>query len=126
MARGNRDNTVRGSRDTHDFEDKQEAEVELTIRDGMKILRLVFRGVSLAVRYFEEGETEPAFESLRLGAESLAEVVGRLELDDRATVELIFDAIKREVGLMYDDNTADRLVRTLRLCFDRLGRRGFR
>jgi hypothetical protein len=51
--------------------------------------------VALVVRYHEGEETDQAFDALRVGAESLAEA---------------------EVGLMYDAQTADRLVQTLRRC----------
>ena len=85
----------------------------------MRVLRLVFRGVSLVVRYHEGGETEEAFDALRRGAESLAEAAGHLGLSGRATAELVLDPIDGEVGLMYDAQTADRLVQALRQCFDR-------
>ena len=100
--------------------------MELTIRDGMKVLRLVFRGVALVVRYHERGETKEAFDALRLGAASLAEAAGRLGLGDRAIAALVLDPIEEEVGLMYDAQTADRLVQALRQCFDRPGLPGSR
>ena len=121
MARGNRTSAVRGNRGAPDFVRRRriEREVQLTIKDGMRVLRLVFRGVSLIVRYHEAGETAEAFEGLRLGAEALAEAAGRLGLGDRATEKLILDPIEGEVGLMYDARTADRLVQALRQCFER-------
>ncbi|MDR3634929.1 MAG: hypothetical protein P4L84_14085 [Isosphaeraceae bacterium] len=85
----------------------------------MKFLRLVFRGVSLVVRYHEEGETDEAFDALRLGAESLAEAAAHQGLGERGTAELVLDPIAAEVGLMYDAQTADRVVLALRQCFDR-------
>ena len=123
MARGNRDSAVRGDRSPLDLGNRRriEREVELTIRDGMKVLRLVFRGVSLVVRYHEGGETEEAFDALRLGADSLAKAVRGLGLGDRAIAEVVLDPIEEEVGLMYDAQTAGRLVQALRQCFDRPG-----
>jgi hypothetical protein len=128
MARGNRNSAVRGDRSPLDLGNRRriEREVELTIRDGMKVLRVVFRGVSLVVRYHEGGETEEAFDALRLGADSLAKAVRGLGLGDRATAEVVLDPIEEEVGLMYDAQTADRLVQALRQCFDKPGLRGSR
>jgi hypothetical protein len=47
-------------------------------------------------------------------------------LGDRATAEVVLDPIEEEVGLMYDAQTADRLVQALRQCFDKPGLRGSR
>jgi hypothetical protein len=128
MARDSRKSEVLGNRSAHDLRDRRRTarEVELTIRDGMKILRLVFRGVVLVVRYHEGGETEGAFEALRVGARSLAEAAGRLGLSDRATAELVLDPIAGEVGLMYDALTADRLTQALRQSLGRPELRGSR
>jgi hypothetical protein len=95
--------------------------VELIIRDGMRVLRLIFRGVSLVVRYHEAGETEEAFDDLRLGSESLARAASHLGLGDRATDGFVLDSVEEEVGLMYDEQTADRLMHALRQCLDRPG-----
>jgi hypothetical protein len=128
MARDNRNTAVRGNRSTFDLGGRRrtEREAELTIRDGVKVLRLVFQGVSLVVRYHEEGETDEAFDALRLRAESLDEAAGHLGWGDRANAELVLDPIEAEVGLMYDVQTADRLVQAFRQCFDRPGLRGSR
>ena len=128
MAGGNRSREIQANRSPLEpgYRCRTEREAELTIRDGMKVLRLVFRGVSLIVRYHEEGETDEAFDALQLGARSLAEAAGRLGLGDRATAELVLDPVEGEVDLMYDDETADRLVQAFRQCFDRPGRLGSR
>src|SRR5262245_42270268 len=121
MARGNSYSAIRGNRSTLGLSERRriERELELTIRDGMKVIRLVFRGVALVVRYHDGGETKEAFDALRLGAESLVRAAGQLGSGDRAIAELVFDDIEDEVGLMYDASTADRLVQALRQCFDR-------
>jgi hypothetical protein len=128
MTRGNQKNAVRRNRSTFGPGERcgTEREVELTIRDGMKVLRLAFRGASLVVRYHEGGESDEAFDALRLDAESLTEAAGRLGLGDRSTTALILDSIEREIGLMYDAQTTNRLVQTLHQCFDRPGPRGSR
>jgi hypothetical protein len=124
MARGNRISAVRGNRNPLVLCDRRriEREVALTIRDGMKVLRLVFRGVALIVRYHDGGETEEAFGALRVGAGALVEAARRLGLGDRAIAELILDPIEDEVGMMYDAETADRLMHAFR-CFNKPGLR---
>ena len=55
---------MRGNRAAHDLWARYriEREVKSTVRDGLKVLRLVFRGVSLVVRYHEAGEMPEAFD----------------------------------------------------------------
>ena len=120
MARGNRDSAVRVCRGSLGFRDRRRTEREAGFadRDDMRVPRLIFRGVSLVVRYHEAGETDPAFDALRLGAESLAEAADRLGLGVRRNAAPVLDPIADEVGLMYDALTADRLVQALRQCFD--------
>jgi hypothetical protein len=120
MARGNRDSAVRGNRSTTGPGHRRttERETEVTIKEGMRLL-LVFRGVSLVVRYHEGGESDEAFDALRRGAESLAEAVGRLGLSGRAVAESVLDPIEGEVGLMYDARTAGRLMQAFLQCFNK-------
>jgi hypothetical protein len=86
----------------------------------------VFKDVSLVAHYHEEGETEEAFLTLLSEAESLTEEAGRVGLDDRASAQLVFKLIEEEIGLMYDLQTADRLMQAFRQCFDRSSLRGSR
>jgi hypothetical protein len=74
-------------------------------------------GVTSVVRYQEDGETDEAFDALRLGAASMSEAARRLGLDDRAIDGLILDLVEDEVGMMYDTLTAGRLMQALRRCF---------
>jgi hypothetical protein len=118
MARGNRDSAIRGYRGTrHPARRGAEREAELVFRDGMKVLRLVFRGASLIVRYHEAGETGAAFDALRLGAEALAASARRPGPGGGATAALIVDLVEDEVGMMYEARAAERLMRAFRACF---------
>jgi hypothetical protein len=121
MARGNRNSAVRGSRSPHHLAARRriEGEVESTIRDGMSLLSLVFRGVSMVVRYHEVGETDAAFGSLCTEVASLDEAAGCMGLSAPAIAELVLGRIEDELSLMYDTSTADRLAQALRECFHR-------
>jgi hypothetical protein len=118
MARDNRSSAVRGYRDTPDsaYRRRVEREVENTIRDGMRILRLVCRGVYLTVCYHERGETEGAFALLKHGAEGLVESGRRLGLSDRGIEQLIIEPIAGELESFYDGPIIDRLMQALRRC----------
>ena len=121
MARGNRDSAVRGNRGTYGLGARRriESEVESTIRDGMEVFRLVFRGVSLVVCYHEGGETEEAFNALRSGVASLIQATCRSGPGAPATTELVLESIEDELDLMYDTATAGRLSHALRQCSNR-------
>jgi hypothetical protein len=122
MARGNRNSAVRGNRSAAGLvaRQKMESEVELTIRDGMRVLRLVFRGAALVIHFHERGETEEARRALQSGVVSLAKAAGRVGLRSPAIAELILDRIMDEVGLMYDAATTERLAQALRRCLNRV------
>lgn len=125
MARGNRSSAVRGSRSrvVHRSARQTAREVRLTIRDGMRVLRLTSWALSLVVRYREEGETECAFGDLRLATRSLSESVRELGLNEGATLEIVLDRVSGELFRMYDAETASRLIQALRECFNRRGLR---
>ena len=118
MARGDRSSAVRGGRDSTDLVRRRTGrEPDPAIRDGVRVLRVVLMGVTSVVRYQEDGETDEAFDALRLGAASMSEAARRLGLDDRAIDGLILDLVEDEVGMMYDTLTAGRLMQALRRCF---------
>lgn len=95
---------------------KIEQQVERTFADGMRTLRFVYQGVALVAEYHARGETDQAFELLRSGAEALADATDRLGWSDAALSDQILIPIEMEIGQMYDEGTADRLMQAFARC----------
>jgi hypothetical protein len=98
-------------------------EVERTIRDGVRLLRVVYRAVTLAVLYHEQGETYSAFAVLRRGTQALRATGSRLGSLDRETMVFVLDLAGRKLTQMYEAPTNERLLSALERAFRETGRR---
>jgi hypothetical protein len=83
-------------------------EVEGVFEDSLR--NLVDQGVTSITTYHESGESDEAFAALRLEADALADAAARLEQGCVATGVSFLAEVRMKVGLMYDANTAKRLM----------------
>jgi hypothetical protein len=71
---------------------------------------LVDQGVTSITAYHESGESDEAFAALRLEAAALSDAAVRLEQGCVATSDSFLAKVRMKVSLMYDANTAERLM----------------
>jgi len=84
-------------------------DVDHTIDEGFRML-VIDRAVALINAYYEEGETDLAFEALCRRASDLAVASARLGESCETIDDRIFLAVWIKVEPMYDEGTAERLM----------------
>jgi hypothetical protein len=83
-------------------------EVEGLFEDSLR--NLIDQGVNSIIAYHESGESDEAFTALRLEADALADAAARSEQGCVATSDSFLAKVRTKVELMYDANTAERLM----------------
>jgi hypothetical protein len=88
------------------------------VREGFTALRLAYRAVELLVDYHKDAESDQAYAALNDGARSLRHAAAATGWSNATAIALILGPLESELGPMYGETTARRLILAFRSCFE--------